>query len=198
MSEVHSSCLPAAFAVLVFTVSLPAPAQPPLGELERIYDEAQKRFIRLPPSAFNELPESVTAELNRRGCTIPQSWPLTKRSNVISGSFVRPGQTDWAVICSVRAISTLLVFFADQPQPVDLGPKYHDRSYVGFDSRKMPYFDRTISSVGRKFIMDHYRAYGGLKPPPIEHDGIDQAFLGKASVVHYFHQGKWLKLQGAD
>jgi len=46
--------------------------------------------------------------------------------------------------------------------------------------------------------MRHYRAYGGPEPPPIEHQGIDDAFLGKASITWYFHKGKWLRLQGAD
>src|ERR1035437_5604838 len=32
-----------------------------------------------------------------------------------------------------------------------------------------------IRPVGRKFIMDHYRAYGGPKPPPIDHQGIESA-----------------------
>ena len=38
--------------------------------------------------------------------------------------------------------------------------------------------------------MRHYDAYGGPKPPPIDHQGIDDAFVEKASVVHYFHRGK--------
>ena len=46
--------------------------------------------------------------------------------------------------------------------------------------------------------MRHYRAYGGPEPPPIDHHGIDDAFLEKASVTWQdFHQGKWLQLQGA-
>jgi hypothetical protein len=52
--------------------------------------------------------------------------------------------------------------------------------------------------VGRDFIMRHYRAYGAPEPPPIDHHGIDDAFLEKASVTWYFHQGKWLQLTGAD
>jgi hypothetical protein len=32
----------------------------------------------------------------------------------------------------------------------------------------------------------------------MDHLGIDDAFVGKASVVEYFFQGKWLQLSGAD
>jgi hypothetical protein len=59
-------------------------------------------------------------------------------------------------------------------------------------------YSRAISPVGREFIVRHYVAYGGVKPPPIDHQGIDDAFVGKASVVFYFYRGKWLELTGAD
>jgi len=59
-------------------------------------------------------------------------------------------------------------------------------------------FSRGISPVMKDFILRHYNAYGGTKPPPIDHQGIDDAFIEKASVVWYFHDGKWLKLTGAD
>jgi hypothetical protein len=45
--------------------------------------------------------------------------------------------------------------------------------------------------------MSHYRTYGDPEPPPIDHQGIDDAFLAKASVT-YYHEGKWLRLQEAD
>jgi hypothetical protein len=57
---------------------------------------------------------------------------------------------------------------------------------------------REISPVGRKVITRDFQAYGGVKPPPINHQGIHDAFIGKASVVLYFYRGKWLKLTGAD
>lgn len=59
-------------------------------------------------------------------------------------------------------------------------------------------YSREITAVDRNFIMTHYRAYGGPEPPPIDHEGIDDAFLEKASVVHYWYEGRWIQLQGAD
>jgi len=59
-------------------------------------------------------------------------------------------------------------------------------------------FSRGIKPVGKDFVMGHFRAYRGPKPPPIEHQGIDDAFIEKASVTWYLHEGKWLKLTGAD
>jgi hypothetical protein len=59
-------------------------------------------------------------------------------------------------------------------------------------------YSRAISAVGKNHILDYYKAYGGTEPPPIEHQGINDAFAEKASVVRYFYRGKWLELQGAD
>jgi hypothetical protein len=59
-------------------------------------------------------------------------------------------------------------------------------------------YSREIRAVGRDFIVRHYRAYGGAVPPAIEHQAVDDAFLGKASVTYYCSKGNWMRLQGAD
>ena len=71
------------------------------------------RDIHLAPSpaAFPELPANLVQELQRRQCTIPQETFSKKRNNVIKGEFARPGQTDWGVLCSVKGVSTILVFW---------------------------------------------------------------------------------------
>jgi hypothetical protein len=47
-------------------------------------------------------------------------------------------------------------------------------------------------------IIRHPMAYGGPKPPPIDHQGVDDEFIEKASSTWYFRGGKWLTLTGAD
>jgi hypothetical protein len=154
---------------------------------------------RLRPSAFPELPHNLVVELQRRGCTIPQV-PIVAggRHNIIKGEFAKPGQTDWAVLCSVNEVSSILVFWKGSeanPAQIESGnDKYRLQSW---SDDKMVY-SRKIEPVGESFIIKHYKAYGGKKPPPIDHQGIDDAFVGKASVVLYFYQGKWLHLSGAD
>ena len=152
--------------------------------------------MRLQPAAFPELPGNVILELNRRGCQIPQSLPSTKRSNVIQGQFTKPGQTDWAVLCSVDSVSSILVFRAGSDRPGEIGPKAADRFYVVTNSDGTQTYTRTIQAVRRTYIMDHYRAYGGPKTPPIDHHGIDDSFLEKASVVHYYYRGKLAQIAG--
>jgi hypothetical protein len=53
-----------------------------------------------------------------------------------------------------------------------------------------------IGSVGEKEILQFHDVFGGPKPPPIDHEGIDDIFLEKGSRVYYCVQGEWLKLQG--
>jgi len=173
-------------------------AQTP-ADLQRQFDEAERRIVRLPPTAFPELPGSVVHDLQRRGCTIPQTAFTKKPQNVIKGEFAKPGQTDWAVLCSVKGVSTILVFWdGTDKNPAEIA-KMEDRIFLqGITANEIGY-SREISPVGKDFIMRHYDAYGGPKPPPqIDHEAINDAFVEKASVVHYFHQGKWLNLQGAD
>ena len=59
-------------------------------------------------------------------------------------------------------------------------------------------YSREISAVNKRFILRHYRAYDGPRPAPIDHNGIDDAILEKASITWYWHDGKWMQLQGAD
>ena len=65
---------------------------------------------RLLPGDFKQLPTSVVKNLERRGCRIPQSYGVKKKHNVISGNFFRRGQKDWAVLCSRKGVSSILIF----------------------------------------------------------------------------------------
>jgi hypothetical protein len=129
---------------------------------------------RLPPSAFRELPRSLIRELQRLGCTIPQASGVTEPHNVIRGEFAKTGQTDWAVLCSKDRASTLLVFWNGSKR----NPSRIARAEDG------DVFTRRITAVGRTDIVER-----GLKPGPIDHQGI-----GDASVLHYYLRGKWLQL----
>ena len=185
-----------AFVLLTFIATPLVLAQRP-ADLQRPFDEAQRQIVRLPPAAFPELPRNVIRELQRRGCTIPQPPSASKLHNVISGAFAKPGQTDWAVLCSLKGVSTILVFWnASEKNPAEIATM-EDRTFLQGISPERIAYSRAISTVGKDFIMRHYNAYGGSMPPPIDHQGVDDAFLEKASVTWYFYD-KWLKLTGAD
>jgi len=95
--------LKAVCIVLLFVTTTSLFAQLP-PDLQRQFDQAEGRIVRLPPRAFPELPGNVVRELQRRSCTIPQTAFTKNPHNVIKGEFARPGQTDWAVLCSVKRL----------------------------------------------------------------------------------------------
>jgi hypothetical protein len=108
------------------------------------------------------------------------------------------GQTDWAVLCSIAGVSTILVFWnASEIKPTEIAMGNDMDRLQSWSENKMVY-SREIEAVGKSYIMEHYKACGGPKPSAIDHQGINDVFVGKASVVLYFYRGKWLQLSGAD
>src|SRR5260370_36608586 len=79
-------------------------------DLKRKFDEAERRIVRLQPTAFPQLPGNVVRELQRRGCTIPQEAYTRRPHNGIRGEFAKTGQTDWAVLCSLKQTHRLSSF----------------------------------------------------------------------------------------
>ena len=57
---------------------------------------------------------------------------------------------------------------------------------------------RALRVADRRYIREQHAAFGGPQPPPLDHDGINDIYVEKASVVWYWYRGKWLHLQGAD
>jgi hypothetical protein len=162
------------------------------------FEQAAKEIKRLQPEAFPNLPATLASFLRTRGCTVPQPAGANSPRNVIKGEFLRPGQQAWAVLCSADGWSTILVFRTPEDRSPHRLAKLEDRTFLqGLDKEKAGY-SREIGSAGRAFILSHAHNAVGQESPPITHPGINDAFLEKASVVHYFHQGRWLKLPGAD
>jgi hypothetical protein len=158
----------------------------------------ESHIIRLQPSAFAQFPTQVVRALLEQGCTIPQSFVDPQPHNVVQGELRRKGQMDWAVLCSRDGHSSILVFGNSSPTRITEISRRSDGIFVqGIGGGKLGY-SRRIGIVGKQFIIEHYRAYGGPEPPRIDHQGIDDAFLEKASVIHYYHGGRWLELTGAD
>ena len=161
-------------------------------------EEAIGKIRRLPLEAFPELPPAVAGVLRARNCRVPQPSAGGAPRNLIRGEFFTKGEAGWAVLCSVNNSTALLAFRNDRDANPDTVTTSEDRSYLqGLNGDNIGY-SHEITAVGRDFIVRHYRAYGGPEPPPIDHHGIDDAFLEKASITWYFHNGKWLRLQGAD
>jgi hypothetical protein len=159
---------------------------------------ADRATKRLAPSTFPAIPAAVRVDLERRGCTIPQTAGSTRPENVISGRFTSRDQVDWAVLCSVRRRSTILVFRAGSAATVaELGSSPDISFLQGLGGGAIG-FSRLIGIADAKFIQGHSQADSGPKPPPIDHEGINDIFVEKGSSVWYWYRGRWLTLAGAD
>jgi hypothetical protein len=160
--------------------------------------QTESPIVRLPPSAFPELPVAVKAELERRGCTVPQLKKGAPLSNVIHGQFAVRGRADWAVLCSVQGSSSILVFQKGaEKNPASMSER-NDFNYLQGSSPDNYVFGRVLAVVGKDFITKHYEAYGGPTPPPISHEGIEDSVYEKGSEVDYLYSGKWIILSGSD
>ncbi len=165
---------------------------------QNIHDVGESGIRRLPPEAFADLPQNIVRHLQAGGYTIPQTYEGLSPHNVIHGQFSSEERIDWAVLCSKDEKSSIMIFWGGSEEDISEIAKGSVRnSLQGIGGEEMGY-SRRITVVGKEYILEHYQRYGGPEPPPITHAGIDNAFLGKASVVHYFHNGKWLRLTGAD
>jgi hypothetical protein len=183
--------------ILAVATVLPGAAQGP-GISETMWAAADRQVVRLSPTAFPELPGNLMTALQRRGCSIPQVPMMDGRNNIVKGELLKPGQTDWAALCSVGGVSSILVFWnGSETNPAEIAKRKDTDRLQSWTGDRIV-FSWAIAPVGRQYILEHYRAYGGEKPPPIDHQGINDIFYGKASEVLYFYRGRWLHLTGAD
>lgn len=185
-------------AVLVLSISLVSPLS---GEELDIWEIGDRETLRLSPTAFPDLPQDVADDLESRECLIPQMDYYEQPHNVIRGHFKNSTQVDWAVLCSISRKSTILVYWGGSTDLVVEVPSWgspDDKFWLQGTGEESVGFSRGIHVADAKYIEEHARSYGGELPDFIDHEGIDEGFDGKASAVHYWFQGEWLSLQGAD
>jgi hypothetical protein len=154
--------------------------------------------VRLSPDAFPGLPISVHTELKRRGCTIPQIYFPKDPSNVVKGHFTTNSQMDIAALCSRKAVSSILLFRNSSTSNISELAPAPDSQYLQDVGQGQIGFSRYLAPADSKYIQQHAEIDGGPKPPPIDHEGINDIFVEKGSTVWYWYNGKWEQLAGAD
>jgi hypothetical protein len=153
----------------------------------------------LRPSEFSDLPASIQRALEQRGCVVPQSYPDSTPHNVVRGRFTSPDEVDIAVLCARDSTTTILVFRGASTDSVaELASQPHADERMAGDSAATFWHSRAIDRADSAYIRTRFERYGGPKPPRIDHEGINDIFVEKASVVWYWYGGRWLQLQGAD
>src|SRR4051812_23859657 len=125
-------------------------------------------IIRLKPGEFRQLPVVVRRDLEKRGCTIPQYPGKTAPHNVISGSFIAAGSNDWAVLCSVRGRSRILVYRNGAASRVDSLRKADDSAYLQPGAKGVMEFDRKVVLAGPKSVGDRAKENAAPRPSPLD------------------------------
>jgi hypothetical protein len=184
----------ATFSLLCICCTLRLSAQTP-----EAWKAAAHTIRRLPPDSFPQLPVAIRAALAARGCSVPQSFTSERPHNVIAGRFAHAGRQDWAVLCSHHDSSSILIFWAsaDAPPPTELARAF-DASSMQAIGRSRSGYSRMLAVASPAQIRDYAAAFGGPLPKVLDHDGVEDAFAGKASTVSYLEEGRWLALSGAD
>lgn len=159
-------------------------------------DKWPSQITRVPPSVFRQLPRPIAGYLTRRGCTIPQTYltaPVPQ--NVIRGKFMGPGINDWAVLCSHRGRSVILVFAEGSATPAAELASRSDRDFMQSNGTSgQLVFSRMIGPITKRELTKSY----ANELPEVDHDGIEDSFLGKASVVHFRAGHHWRDVPGGD
>jgi hypothetical protein len=157
---------------------------------------------RLSVSSFPAAPKQVSDWLKTQECSIPQAEVdanhKTTANNLISGEFAAKGQKDWAALCSHNGLSAIVVLWGGESRcggALAVSADNHSMQ-TGVGGKWI--YSRLISAIGPQQILKRQKAFGGSVPSPLVHQGIDDAFVGKASVTYYCHKGTWLELQGTD
>lgn len=158
---------------------------------------ADTATTRLKPAAFTEVPRAIRAEMERRGCTVPQPHGATRPANIVRGHFTSRRQVDWAALCSRERVSVILVFRGASTTVVAELPGKPDRDHLQTLSGGVIGFSRELGIASATFIRKH-NDQGDTPLPPLDHDGIDDRFIGKGSVVWYWSRGSWLEFAGSN
>ena len=163
------------------------------------FTRADADTVRLAPAAFPDLPVPIRADLDRRGCMVPQTFRRRDtRQNVIRGRFLSPGPTDVAVLCSKSRRSAILVYRDGvAPAAVELADLPDATFLQVVDGAGNVGFSRLVTVATADHVREH-AARGGRPPSAVDHDGVEDAFLEKGSSIWYWSGGKWSQLPGAD
>ena len=161
------------------------------------FQRANLATKRLAPATFATLPLEIRRDLEKRGCTIPQAFTATRPGNVISGRFTSAAKTDWAALCSVNRVSSMLVYRGSSVSSVAELASFPDSTFLQVVGPNGAIgYSRAIVAASAGYIREHNR--GNPRLPQVDHDGVNDLFVQKGSSVWYWDGGRWLELDGAD
>jgi hypothetical protein len=176
----------------------PADALIERGEIDFGGHSARYVIRHLPVSSFPALPQAVQAQLEQRGCLIPQTYEAHRPENVVHASLEARGTSDWAALCSVQGTVSLLVFFADGSKPaMELASAPETERLQVHDVTGVLGFNWGIDPASPKDVAD---AESGVtpRPPPLDHDALADSVVEHKTMYHYYAKGGWRVMEGPE
>jgi hypothetical protein len=169
------------------------PVETPLTRTGQIVVAGQRaEFVvrHLPVNAFPALPTRVAVELNRRSCTIPQTYEAHRPENVVRASLERAGSEDWAVLCSSGGTVSLLVFFASNTEPAVLARAQETERLQAHNPSGVLGFNWGIDPATPEQVR---QGQSGMRPLParLDHDALADAVVEHKTAYHFYRQGAW-------
>jgi hypothetical protein len=152
----------------------------------------------LPVSSFPALPRDVQEELNRRGCTIPQTYEAHRPENVIHANFEGRGASDWAMLCAARGTVSLLVFFNGSTQPpAVLASAPETERLQAHDPSGVLGFNWGIDPATPEQVAG---AQTGLtpRPPKLDHDALADTIVEHKTIYHFYAKSAWTLVKLPD
>jgi hypothetical protein len=179
------------------------PGSPPLAEKGQvnIAGRATPYLIRhLPVSSFPELPANIAGLLNKRGCTVPQTYEAHRPENVVHASLAQAGSSDWAVLCSAQGTVSLLVFFNAaqvEAMPMVLASSPEIQRLQAHDPSGVLGFNWGIDPATPQQV---HEAQSGMKhrPGQVDHDALADSTVEQGTIYHFYAKGNWSLLDTAD
>jgi hypothetical protein len=152
----------------------------------------------LPVSSFPALPRSVQDELNKRGCTIPQTYEAHRPENVVHANLEGRGAADWAVLCAIQGTVSLLVFFNGSTQPPALLASTPETERLQpHDASGVLGFNWGIDPASPAQVAE---AQTGLTPHPpmLDHDALADAIVEHKTIYHFYAKSAWTLVKLPD
>lgn len=180
------------------TVVQPADSTDDVNVSDDIWNLAASAIRHVPPDSFPDLPPAIRSALSDQGCMVPQPFHATSPRNIISGEFAAAGQTDHAALCTSGDSAAVVILWGGPvtcPSPIARSANPDFLQVVGPEGIG---YSREIGVASMEFILTRAQDYDGPPPPSTDHSGINDAFVEKASVVHYCHDRRWSRLAGVD
>ena len=157
---------------------------------------------RVAPDSFPQLPTAVRHDLERRECLVPQPYDARKPANVARGAFTAPRISEWAILCSAHDTSQILIYRVSSSRDVraiDSLERAADVAWMQRISDTQWGFSRLLGTLPLDRIRTWRRDDDGRSiPRPIDHDAIEQTFIGKAADAFYRAAGRWYRRATAD